>query len=112
VARCPRCAEEVSPTDQTCPHCGKGMAGRAALAVTPASHATDGSSRGKPGASPIAKVFYVIAAGGSVLGLVDLLNGIANATGAPQQAAAGAMGAAYAVIPYVFARAVDECTRS
>lgn len=45
---------------------------------------------------------------GSLLGGFILFSGIAEARSAPQQAAAAAMGAACAVIPYCLARAVSE----
>lgn len=45
---------------------------------------------------------------GSILGGLGTLLGILTANGAPQQAAAAAMGVAFAVIPYCFARAVQE----
>jgi hypothetical protein len=55
--------------------------------------------------------FWVIAIVGAVFGGLQLFSSMMSATGAPQQAAGAAMGAAMAIIPYVIARAVDELTR-
>ena len=54
------------------------------------------------------KVLWIIAATGSVLGALMAIIGVAGANGAPQEAAATAMGIALAVIPYCLARAVSE----
>ena len=48
---------------------------------------------------------------GSILGALTIAVGVAGATGAPQQAAAAAIGIAFAVIPYCLARAVSEMKR-
>jgi len=40
-----------------------------------------------------------------------MLSGLANANGSPQQAAAAAVGVAFAVIPYCFTRALSEINR-
>ena len=45
---------------------------------------------------------------GSVLGGLTIIFGLAGAEGAPQEAAAAAIGVAFAVIPYCLARAVSE----
>ena len=45
---------------------------------------------------------------GSILGAFAIAIGITGATGAPQEAAAAAIGIALAVIPYCLARAVSE----
>jgi len=47
----------------------------------------------------------------AVLGFLTVATGIAEAKGAPQQAAAAAMGVAWAVIPYCFTRAVSAIQR-
>lgn len=49
---------------------------------------------------------------GSVLGGLVALVGVWGATGAPQEAAAAAIGVACAVIPYCLARAVSEINDS
>jgi hypothetical protein len=109
VTNCPHCGNTVSSTDQRCKECARGLSGRDLLADAAAVATV--RSVGARAASAAAKICYVFALLGAVLGTFDMANGLANATGAPQQAAAAAMGAAYAVIPYVFARAVDELTR-
>lgn len=55
------------------------------------------------------KFFFVTAAFGAVIGCVFLMSAF-NQPGAPQQAAAAAIAIAFAVIPYVFARAVEKIT--
>ena len=45
---------------------------------------------------------------GSILGALAIAVGVTSATGAPQEAAAAAVGIALAVIPYCLARAVSE----
>jgi hypothetical protein len=51
---------------------------------------------------------WVVTLLGSVLGAFVAVTGIAGANGSPQQSAAAAIGLAFAVIPYCFARAVSE----
>jgi sugar phosphate permease len=53
-------------------------------------------------------VLWIVTIIGSVLGGLTFLAGIVAANGAPQEAAAAAMGVAFAVIPYCLARAVSE----
>ena len=45
---------------------------------------------------------------GSILGVLVLVFGVLGAEGAPQEAAAAAIGVGLAAIPYVFARAISE----
>src|SRR5215813_9847962 len=45
------------------------------------------------------------------VGASTMLSGLANANGSPQQAAAAAVGVAFAVIPYCFTRALSEINR-
>lgn len=54
------------------------------------------------------KLFWITTIISSGLGGFVAIEGIANASSAPQQAAAAAMGVAFAVIPYCIARAVSE----
>lgn len=56
--------------------------------------------------------FWTLAALAAVIAGFDLFTTVNIANGAPQQAAGAAMAAATAVVPYVFARAVDSITRS
>lgn len=106
--RCPKCGYDTPPGASRCEQCGQGLSGRALLAAD-ASGPTQTAPR--HGASVLARICYGFTLLGAVIGTLDMVSGLTNATGAPQQAAAAAMGAAYAVIPYVFARAVDELTR-
>lgn len=57
------------------------------------------------------KLFWVVAIIGAFLAGGELLLGVMGATSAPQQAAAAGIACALAVIPYVFARAIDELNR-
>ena len=54
------------------------------------------------------KFLWKLSALGSVLGGLVALIGVTAANGAPQEAAAAAMGIAFAVIPYCLARAASE----
>ena len=56
-------------------------------------------------------LFWAIALLGALAGGAFLVLGLLTAQGAPQQAAAGAIGAGLAVVPYVLARSVEELTR-
>lgn len=53
--------------------------------------------------------FWVVTALGAGLGALTLLATLAMSTGAPQQAAGAAIALAFAVIPYVFTRALEGC---
>ena len=53
-------------------------------------------------------VFWAFALLGALAGGAILVLGVMEANGAPQQAAAAAIGGAVAIIPYVLARAVSE----
>lgn len=54
------------------------------------------------------KYLWILTAIGSVLGGLVGLVGVTAARGAPQEAAAAAIGIAFAVIPYCLARAASE----
>jgi sugar phosphate permease len=54
------------------------------------------------------KIFWILTILGSALGALTALVGVMTAKGAPQEAAAAAVGLAFAVIPYCLARAVGE----
>lgn len=54
------------------------------------------------------KFLWVLTMIGSVLGGLVVLLGVVGANGAPQEAAAAAIGIALAAIPYCLARAVSE----
>jgi hypothetical protein len=57
------------------------------------------------------KIAFIIAMLCALFGLIDMLANLDQAGSAPQQAAAAAMGCAWAVIPYCIARAVQEIAR-
>jgi sugar phosphate permease len=57
-------------------------------------------------------VLWVLTIIGSLIGGLVTFGGVVAATGAPQEAAAAAMGVACAVIPYCLARAVSEIGKS
>jgi hypothetical protein len=54
------------------------------------------------------KFLWITTAICSVIGGLTAVVGISAANGAPQEAAAAAMGVAFAVIPYCLAKAVSE----
>ena len=54
------------------------------------------------------KFLWILTMIGSVLGCLIVIFGVSGAYGAPQEAAAAAIGIAFAVIPYCLARAVSE----
>ena len=54
------------------------------------------------------KFLWVLVIIGSMLGGAAFMIGVPSAEGAPQEAAAAAIGIAFAVIPYCLARAVSE----
>jgi len=51
---------------------------------------------------------WILAILGSLIGAAVLLFGVLFAQGAPQEGAAAAIACAWAILPYVGARAVDE----
>lgn len=55
---------------------------------------------------------YVLVIVGSIIGGFTLLNAIALADSAPQQAAGAAMALAWGVLPYCFARAIEKLGQS
>jgi hypothetical protein len=57
------------------------------------------------------EILWALTILGSLLGAFIAVTGVMNANGAPQEAAAAAMGVACAVIPYCLARAVAEITK-
>ncbi len=54
------------------------------------------------------KFLWILVIVGSIFGGLMAFIGVAAAQGAPQEAAAAAMGVAFTVIPYCLARAVSE----
>lgn len=57
------------------------------------------------------KFLWVMTAIGSVLGGLVVFLGVLGAKGAPQEAAAAAIGLSLAVIPYCLARAASEMNK-
>ncbi|MDM7987255.1 MAG: hypothetical protein QUS13_07980 [Smithella sp.] len=55
-------------------------------------------------------ILWVITILGALMGFAQLMM-LESATGAPQQAAGAAMAVASAVVPYVFARAVEKISQ-
>ncbi len=58
----------------------------------------------------VSRALWAGAGAGAVTGGYSALFGLAEAESSPQQAAAAAVAAAFAVVPYVVARAFDEIT--
>lgn len=58
------------------------------------------------------KGFWYLTIAGSVLGAFVVITGVASASGAPQEAAAAAIGLSLAVIPYCLARAASEINQA
>lgn len=56
----------------------------------------------------VSKFFWIVTVLGSLLGGAIMFFGVLFANGAPQEAAAAAVGVAFAVIPYCIARAAKE----
>jgi hypothetical protein len=54
---------------------------------------------------------WIVTTLGVCAGAITMLTGLADATGAPQQAAAAVMGVGFAVIPYCLTRASSEIRR-
>ena len=64
-----------------------------------------------PTTSGVAKVFYVISMLAALVGGAIGILGSLMANGAPQEAAAAAIGCLIVIGPYVFARGIDKVTR-
>jgi formate/nitrite transporter FocA (FNT family) len=57
-------------------------------------------------------ILWIIVIIGAILGALVVFLGILSSSGAPQEAAAAAIGVSLAVIPYCLARAVLEIKKS
>lgn len=73
--RCPHCAGAVLRTQSVCPHCGKGLGGRALLAAGP--HSTPIST-----GATILLVFAFLVAGAGVVSLGTATTGVGLIAGA------------------------------
>ncbi len=56
----------------------------------------------------VVKLFYLLAFIGALIGALDFIGTMGAAESAPQQAAGAAMAMAWAVLPYVCARAMEK----
>jgi hypothetical protein len=59
----------------------------------------------------VGSVFWALSFLGAVAGGGIAYVGVVSASGAPQEAAAAAIGCCVAIVPYVIARSVDELVR-
>ena len=120
---CPKCGVESDIEDSptaACPSCGaifakveqlstaQRQAIRAAATArgAPQVHRNDDAPR--PRLPIIERVLWALTAIGAMLGILQMVMTSSTAESAPQQAAGFAMAIAYAVIPYVLARAAQE----
>src|SRR5687767_10950568 len=100
MKKCPFCAEEVPDGTVVCPHCHR------SVIVTPAPTEATSVQTTRAGAKPAAKIFWGISLVASALGGLIGLGGVASASGAPQEAAAAAIGCLVVLAPYTFARGI------
>jgi hypothetical protein len=98
---CPFCAELIPDSATVCAHCQHDVVSGVVIAQR--------TSLGKK--SGVAGFFWIVAQLSAVLGGLVGIGGSFLANGAPQEAAAAAMGCIIVIAPYVFARAVSELTR-
>ena len=89
------------PTPHVAPHAGRGLAGKA-----PLEKPARAPSKRRP-----ALIFWTISLICTFIGGAIGLLGVLGANGAPQEAAAAAVGCLIVIAPYAFARAVDELIR-
>jgi hypothetical protein len=102
MKKCPFCAEEIPDNAVVCSHCNRSVGSTGAPAGTAAV---------RRGAKPVARVFWVLSLIASLVGGFIGVAGVAAANGAPQEAAAAAMGCLIVIAPYAFARGIDALTR-
>ena len=100
--RCPSCRLENPPTAKRC-DCGHTFG-------EPVSSDPKGRVESASGQA-LARLVWVLAALGSVVGGINLALDWSSANGAPQQALIVAAGLAWTVIPYCFARAITGVIR-
>jgi hypothetical protein len=118
VRKCRFCEKEIQDASTVCEHCGRDLfPGRAPVAVAPAEPVAPAYVPPAPPiavrsrASAIAILFHVISMLCAVVGGSIGLIGVVFSKGAPQEAAAAAIGCLIVIAPYVFARGVDAVTR-
>ena len=98
---CPDCGTEVAPYAARCSSCGRTLAGKALV-----TNVARVPSKRRP-----ALIFWTISLICTFIGGAMGLLGVLGANGAPQEAAAAAVGCLIVIAPYAFARAVDELIR-
>lgn len=96
--RCPHCGRDVRREDVTCPSCGKGISTPVGAVARPPGESRGGFMRLVWGVCLLATIFSGVSG----------FQSISTAGSAPQQAAGAAMGCFYLMLPYVFARSLDE----
>src|SRR5690348_8096012 len=101
MERCPFCAEEIPTGSAFCPQCQRSLIPVAGDVVQNKPQRTSG----------LAKIFWVVSLLASIAGGLVGFGGVAAANGAPQEAAAAAIGCLVVIAPYVFARGIEALTR-
>jgi len=104
---CPKCGAEFGTDDETCPRCNFDPTETPTTKGSGPVSSSDTAAVQTDSKSGVASLFWVVALAGAVVAGVVAVSGIMNAQSAPQEAAAAGMAVAIAVIPYVFARAVQ-----
>ncbi len=120
--RCRRC-DSTNPRDSSfCQSCGSPLNSEASSTISSSTH-QNGVDENQGSNNTTASdaeygdnITHSIAMGnwsivpliGSILGALVLIFGVLGAEGAPQEAAAAAIGIGLAAIPHVFARAISE----
>ncbi len=104
---CPKCGAEFGTDDETCPRCNFDPSKTPTTKGDPVS-SSDTTAAQTGSKSGVASLFWGITLAGAVVAGVVAVAGFTNAQSAPQEAAAAGMAVAIAVIPYIFARAVQQ----
>ncbi len=120
--KCGHTAEVSDDPAAACPKCGaiyakvaglpaERLAPRVPKATPPAASPAPQTPESGRRSSWVERALFWLTAAGALLGMVQLVLTHATAESAPQQAAGFAMAMAYAVVPYVLARAVQQAQR-
>jgi hypothetical protein len=115
MRKCRFCQQDIEDAARACVHCGRDLFGGHTIAAAdaPSVPRQELSQRGavRPAPSRFAHVMWGLSMAASIIGgLVGGL-GIVGASGAPQEAAAAAIGCLIAIAPYTFARAVEKLAK-